>query len=83
MATVLVTPAAQKQIHDLQPTIHARVIAVLERLASWPNVSGAKPLKHGLAGSFRVRTGDWRVRFHVSGMNVIVTDISDRRDAYE
>lgn len=67
MATVRITPAAQEQVEALPLSIHARVLAVFERLAAWPNVSGAKPLSGSLAGQFRVRTGGYRVQFTVSG----------------
>ena len=67
MARVLITPAAQEQLEALPLGIHARVIAVLSRLVAWPGVSGAKPLRADLAGQFRIRTGDYRVQFTVSG----------------
>ncbi len=67
MAVVRITAAAQEQVEALPITIHARVLAVLLRLESWPNVSGAKPLSGDLAGQFRVRTGDYRVQFMVTG----------------
>lgn len=60
-----------------------RVRAVLVRLAAWPNVSGAKPLRGNLAGQFRVRSGDWRVLFRVISPDVIVVSIKHRSEVYE
>jgi hypothetical protein len=45
--------------------IVARVYELIERLKNWPNVSGAKALRGKLAGKYRIRTGDYRILFHV------------------
>ena len=63
MATVTITPEAAEQLEGLPTEIHRRVLLVFTRLASWPHVSGAKPLSGKLAGQYRVRTGDYRVQF--------------------
>ena len=67
MITVVLTADAAKQIDGLTLTIQTRVLAVVNRLANWPAVSGAKPLRGTLAGRYRIRTGDYRVQFHLSG----------------
>ncbi|MGD0462649.1 MAG: hypothetical protein ABSB74_09180 [Tepidisphaeraceae bacterium] len=43
--TVRILPGAFRQIEQLEPTIHRRVLEILERLDKWPQVSGAKPLR--------------------------------------
>jgi mRNA interferase RelE/StbE len=83
MATVILTPAASRQLDRLPKRIHAHVLKMLDRLESWPNVSGAKPLRGDLAGWFRLRTGDYRLRFRCEGQKVIVEKIGHRRDFYE
>jgi mRNA-degrading endonuclease RelE of RelBE toxin-antitoxin system len=55
---------------------------VIARLTQWPNVSGAKPLRHDLKGAYRIRTGDFRVVFIVKGNIVVITRIDNRRDVY-
>lgn len=65
MAIVLLTPAAQAEFDALPKAVRARVEKILRRLEHWPNVSGAKGLSHGLAGRWRIRTGDYRVQFYV------------------
>jgi mRNA-degrading endonuclease RelE of RelBE toxin-antitoxin system len=52
-------------------------------LRSWPAVSGAKPLTANLTGWYRMRTGDYRVRFRVKGEVVIVEKIGHRSEFYE
>ena len=65
MATVVITATAQRQFQSLPRVIRARMERVFARLERWPAVSGVKPLAGELAGSFRVRTGDYRVQFRV------------------
>jgi mRNA-degrading endonuclease RelE of RelBE toxin-antitoxin system len=83
MAKVVLTPQAQRELDELERSIHFRILGVLERLARWPNVSGVKPLRHGLAGRFRVRTGDYRVQFRVERDTVLVEKIGHRDGFYE
>ena len=83
MATVLITPEAQRQFDPLPLVIRARVAAVFERLQDWPEVAGAKPLRGKLKGQYRVRTGDYRVQFRVAGDVVTVTRIGHRDRFYD
>jgi mRNA interferase RelE/StbE len=80
---VRITAGALRQLAALHEPIVARVNRIIERLADWPDVSGAKPLRGSMKGSFRVRTGDWRIVFRVTGDVLLVSAISNRRDAYE
>lgn len=80
---VLLTPEGQAEFDRLPVTIRARVLGVFERLADWPEVSGAKALRKEWAGHYRIRTGDWRVIFRVVAPNVIVVRIKHRSEVYE
>lgn len=80
---VRILPDAFRQIGSLPPGIHRRVLSVLERLDRWPNVSGAKPLRGNLAGHYRVRTGDYRVQFHLQGVTVVVERVGHRDGFYD
>ncbi|HUQ71495.1 MAG TPA: hypothetical protein VM165_18350 [Planctomycetaceae bacterium] len=46
-------------------------------------MSGAKPLRGQLAGSYRLRTGDYRVQFHLEAGMLIVDKIGRRDGFYE
>ena len=83
MAKVMLTREAAEGLEDLPLVIHARVLTLLGRLASWPDVSGARPLTGPLAGRYRLRTGDYRLQFRVEGEAVIVEKIGHRRRFYE
>jgi mRNA-degrading endonuclease RelE of RelBE toxin-antitoxin system len=83
MATVSLTADATEQLDRLPKAIHRRVHRLLERLKNWPAVSGAKALSENLAGWYRLRTGDYRLRFRVKGDNIIVGKIGHRSDFYD
>jgi mRNA-degrading endonuclease RelE of RelBE toxin-antitoxin system len=83
MATVVITADAQREFEKLPLPIQARVRAVFARLQSWPDVSGAKPLRGDLAGSSRIRTGDYRVIFKPRGDDVVVWKIGYRGGVYD
>jgi len=83
MIEVTVTVEAQAQFNRLPLPIQKRVRAVFQRLGDWPRVSGAKPMRRELAGNYRIRTGDFRVLFCVTGEVVKVWKIGDRRDVYD
>ncbi|HEX4055580.1 MAG TPA: type II toxin-antitoxin system RelE/ParE family toxin [Tepidisphaeraceae bacterium] len=82
MAKVLLTADAQQELNGLGRKMHYRVMEVLARLEKWPAVSGAKPLQHGLAGKFRIRTGDYRVQFRLEEEWVVVEKIGHRAGLY-
>jgi mRNA-degrading endonuclease RelE of RelBE toxin-antitoxin system len=83
MVTVIVSADALKQVDKFPRMIHGRVVRIVQRLADWPDVSGAKPLRHGLAGRYRIRTGDYRVQFRVEGQTITVEKIGHRDGFYE
>jgi mRNA-degrading endonuclease RelE of RelBE toxin-antitoxin system len=86
MATVTITAEAQQELYDLPVSIQARVEKIFVRLERWPAVSGAKALSGNLAGHFRIRTGDYRVQFHVirgkTGDTVVVEKVGHRDGFY-
>ena len=78
MAYVTLEPAASEQFGRLPERIKSRVMGIIERLSYWPEVSGAKPLRGNLTGRYRLRTGDYRLQFHVQGDEVIIERIGHR-----
>jgi mRNA-degrading endonuclease RelE of RelBE toxin-antitoxin system len=80
---VEIEPEAAKQIDKLAKAVKLAIYGVLLRLEKWPDVSGAKPLKHGLKGQYRIRTGHYRVQFRVEGSRVIVEKAGHRDGFYE
>jgi mRNA-degrading endonuclease RelE of RelBE toxin-antitoxin system len=83
MARVTLESEAAEQLLDLPSRIKDRVGKLLARLEKWPDVSGAKPLRGTLAGHYRLRTGDYRLRFRVAKSEIIVEQIGHRDRFYE
>lgn len=83
MANVELTPDAARQKDQLPRVIKVRIVKLIERLKDWPHVSGAKPLSGELAGHWRMRTGDYRLQFHVEGESVVIEKVGHRDGFYE
>jgi len=83
MPRLILESEVAAQLAALPPRILARVVELLTRLANWPHVSGAKPLRGNLAGHFRLRTGDYRVQFRVVDGEVVVEQIGHRDGFYD
>ncbi len=83
MVNVRLSLEARRQFARLPRTIKTRMFRMIERLKRWPAVSGAKPLRHDLAGKFRLRTGDYRLQFYVEGQEIVVERIGHRAGFYE
>jgi len=76
------TAEAARAFEQLPFVIRARVTQLFQRLAAWPNVRGAKPLRGKWKGHFRLRTGDWWVIVRPVGAVLWVIRIDNRRDVY-
>jgi mRNA interferase RelE/StbE len=88
MAEVEITPAAVEELAQVPRTVQRRIRNVFVRLARWPDISGAKPLRGKLKGNYRIRSGDYRVVFRVRvrvGADALVTvrKIGYRGDVYD
>ncbi len=83
MASVRLTPEAIAALDEFKQPILGRLLRLVDRLASWPQVSGAKPLSGNLAGHWRMRIGNYRLQFRAEGDLVIVEKIGHRRGFYE
>jgi len=83
MADVKVTDHALRQIEALPLPIQGRLDSIVDRLAHWPEVSGAKPLKGEWKGHYRIRTGDYRVVFTARRGTVTIVRVDHRKDVYE
>ena len=79
----LVTPAAARRLHKLDPPARRRIQAAVELLAQEPRPAGAQKLVGG-DREWRVRTGDYRIVYetHDEVLLVLVLDVGHRRDIY-
>jgi mRNA interferase RelE/StbE len=65
-------PSARKDLRRLDKQVQRRIVDALERLAAGERLSGDV---RRLAGSteYRLRVGDWRVRFALDGDRLLIT----------
>ena len=56
--------------------------AIEEKLATHPEVYG-KPLQRSLTGYWKLRVGDYRVVFKITGKTVFILGIIHRKNAYQ
>lgn len=82
---IYLTPEAERQYVDLNKGVQRRIDELLDRLRHWPEVSGVVALWGAAKGHFRIKTGDWRVIFHIDegARSVAIDSISHRKDAYD
>jgi mRNA-degrading endonuclease RelE of RelBE toxin-antitoxin system len=78
---VVLSAQAQADLARLDRAVALRIVGAIHPFAA----TGAGNI-HGLRGlhppEFRLRVGDWRVRFHDPGDRIDVLRIRSRRDAY-
>ena len=55
--------------------------AIEERLTAQPEIYG-KPLQRTLKGYWRLRVGDYRVVFKITGNEILILGIMDRKSVY-
>ena len=77
---------SRNAINDMQKLdrpLKNRIWDSLNRMVKQPQLSDIKKLK-GKTGEYRLRVGDWRVRFRVDFINrtYLITHVKHRRDIY-
>jgi mRNA-degrading endonuclease RelE of RelBE toxin-antitoxin system len=83
MPNVSLEHDAAKQLGDLPKPMKARMVELIVRLAEWPAVSGARPLRGNLVGHYRLRTGDYRMQFRFAAGQVIIERVGHRDGFYD
>ncbi len=80
---VLIPKPVQKQLDNLPEDVRSRIVEKVVLLAEEPRPLGVKKLK-GFENEYRVRVGDYRVRYEVNDetSTVIVLHCKHRRDIY-
>jgi mRNA interferase RelE/StbE len=81
--TVVISKSVQKQIDNLQNDVIDRVLEKIQNLALEPRPDGVVKLK-GSDSEYRIRAGDYRVRYEVDDENQLVQILQckHRRDVY-
>jgi mRNA-degrading endonuclease RelE of RelBE toxin-antitoxin system len=80
-----VSRKAARQLASLPAPVRGRIVARVERLRDWPDHGqDVKPLRGRLAGSHRLRCGDYRVLFQVldDPRAIVVEQVGSRESIY-
>jgi mRNA interferase RelE/StbE len=65
-------------LRRLDPQVHRRVLEALESLAENP-FQGRK-LTYASVGEWRIRVGDYRIRYDIDGSGVLLYRVQHRRE---
>lgn len=76
-----IVKTAQKQFKALPEEIKSRMVPKLRALSANPYPPDCKKLKN-TNGSYRIRVGDYRIIYGVSGCLVEIGYIDHRKDVY-
>lgn len=82
--TIRIKDSAERAMSRLPKADRMRVDRHILALADNPHPPGAKPLKGGGHGLWRVRVGDWRIVYQIQDevLVVLVIDVAHRREIY-
>lgn len=80
---VIIPKPVQRQLDELQKDLKVRIIDRILALAENPRPDGVAKLK-GSKNEYRIRIGNYRVRYEIEDENliVLVVDCRHRRDVY-
>ena len=76
------THRAIKDIDGLDASVKQRIGKALRRFEQNP-LAHAEPLKQSELGSYRFRTGDYRVVFDLKDQEIVILRVGHRREIYK
>ena len=83
--TIEISTSAAKSLSKLENARRLRIVGAIELLGVDPRPPGAKMLRGGDHGRWRVRVGDYRVIYTIQDdrLIVLVLRVAHRREAYD
>lgn len=70
----------RRDLRRLDAEVHRRILGALERLQDNPR-QGSQ-LTNVAIGAWRLRVGDYRIRYDIEGEHVLLYRVRHRRDIY-
>ena len=82
--TIEISTSAAKAIDKLEKANRLRIVGAIELLSVEPRPPGAKMLRGGEPGRWRVRVGDHRITYAIEDdrLLVLVLRVAHRREVY-
>jgi mRNA interferase RelE/StbE len=83
--TIEISTSAAKAVDKLEKANRLRVVGAIELLSVDPRPPGAKMLRGGEQGRWRVRIGDYRIVYAIEDdrLLVLVLRVAHRREVYD
>ena len=83
--TIEISTSAAKAVDKLEKANRLRVVGAIELLSVDPRPPGAKMLRGGEQGRWRVRVGDYRIVYAIEDdrLLVLVLRVAHRREVYD
>ncbi len=83
--TIEISTSAAKALHRLAKANRLRVVGAIELLSVDPRPPGAKMLRGGDHGRWRVRVGDYRIVYTIEDNRflVLILRVAHRREVYD
>lgn len=75
------TKAFERDFAKLDALTQTRVLTAIEKMQRMPFLD-AKKLKNVNDGIWRIRIGDYRIRFDITGRDIILYRVRHRREIY-
>ena len=79
---VVLSTQAQTDLGALDRTVALRILGAIARFAT-SGAGNVRVLRGIHPPEFRLRVGDWRVRFHDHGDWIDILRVRNRKDAYK
>lgn len=81
---VTISPAAKRQIKNLEPKIQEKIVQHLREIGKNPRPSGTKKLS-GTRDVYRLRIGDYRVVYQIRGdeLIILILGVGHRQEIYK
>jgi mRNA interferase RelE/StbE len=77
---LVISPRFRRDLHRLDAQVHRRVLAALDALQA--NPYQGQQLTDVPIGQWRMRVGDYRIRYDIEGDRVLLYRVRHRRDIY-
>ena len=83
--TIEMSTSAAKAVDKLEKANRLRIVGAIELLSVDPRPPGAKMLRGGEQGRWRVRVGDYRIVYAIEDdrLLVLVLRVAHRREVYD
>jgi len=83
--TIEMSTSAAKAVDKLEKANRLRIVGAIELLSVDPRPPGAKMLRGGEQGRWRVRIGDYRIVYAIEDdrLLVLVLRVAHRREVYD